>query len=287
MPRDADRRGDRPIGYTRRFRLLSHEIELRADDDVLGRQLDYLTNAANVDFPVSARLDIEIAATQDGYRVKIDGADPIDVRGPQEVLFHLYGPIHAAATACMSGAVELHAASLIANHRRILVFGPSGAGKTTLAVMALRAGWPVEGDELVYLTEGGALALPRRFHVKAEGLSNFPDWARRLRALPEMQGKGRSIYAFDPTEFGYDWRIGRGPVAGLVYLDRASAVPDGMSPCSKVEMVRHLMAHGHYGGMTRIDPIAALSSLADRARCCVLRVREPAEGLRELEKIVF
>ena len=242
MPRDADRREDRPIGYTRRFRLLSHEIELRADDAALGRRLDYLTNAANVDFPVSARLDIEIAATQDGYRVKIDDADPIDVRGLQDVLFHLYGPIHLAATACMSGTVVLHAASLIANRRRILIIGPSGAGKTTLAVMALRAGWSVEGDELVYLTEGGALALPRRFHIKAEGLSNFPNWARRLRALPEMQGDGRSIYAFDPTEFGYDWRIERGPVAGLVYLDRAGAIADGLSPCPKVEMVRHLIS---------------------------------------------
>jgi hypothetical protein len=59
----------------------------------------------------------------------------------------------------------LHAAALSVDDGCVLVLGPTGAGKSTVALCALRCGWPVLGDDLVALAPLGdrilATAVPR------------------------------------------------------------------------------------------------------------------------------
>lgn len=75
----------------------------------------------------------------------------------------------------------LHAATLSVDDGCVLVLGPSGAGKSTVALCALRCGWPVLGDDLVVLAQRGgrilATAVPRPITVP-------PDVVDDLRAVP-------------------------------------------------------------------------------------------------------
>jgi len=59
----------------------------------------------------------------------------------------------------------LHAATIGVDDGCVLVLGPTGTGKSTVALCALRCGWPVLGDDLVVLESRDdhilATALPR------------------------------------------------------------------------------------------------------------------------------
>ncbi len=82
---------------------------------------------------------------------------------------------------------DLHAAAVIAPgaDRPILIVGDSGAGKTTLTLAFLEAGYGYLGDDRVLLRAGGptVLAYPRPFHVGAATLRAFERVGARATSL--------------------------------------------------------------------------------------------------------
>jgi hypothetical protein len=101
--------------------------------------------------------------------------DRIVVRGKASDLAAAFRPVAALAIAHLlaaRGRVLLHAATLAIADGCVLVLGPTGTGKSTVALCALRCGWPVLGDDLVALEPDGdgylATAVPRPIVVSRD-----------------------------------------------------------------------------------------------------------------------
>ena len=94
--------------------------------------------------------------------------DRIVVVGDAPDLGAAFRPVFSFALAHLLAARDrhvLHAATLAVDDGCVLVLGPTGAGKSTVALCALRCGWPVLGDDLVALDRSAtaflATAVPR------------------------------------------------------------------------------------------------------------------------------
>jgi len=86
-----------------------------------------------------------------------------------------------------AGRVPLHAAGLVIDGVAVVLAGPSGTGKSTLALTASRAGFPVLSDDTVYVQLAPAFRVwgfPRPIHVyPADAGSDDPqEMAMRLRS---------------------------------------------------------------------------------------------------------
>ena len=126
------------------------------------------------------------------------------------------------------GLFHVHAAGLVrADGRAVLVAGPGGAGKSTLALALLeRGGLGYLGDDAVFLAArgGGAevLSFPRDFHVSDRTAAAFPRLAPFLGARYPALGKRRLSpgRAFPGRE-----RAVAGPPAVLLVPEVTSAGP--------------------------------------------------------------
>ena len=85
----------------------------------------------------------------------------------------------------------IHAAGVARRGRSILICGASGAGKTTLTVALVRAGFDYMGDDLTVLMKGDegirALAFPEVMDVTESSATFFPELAQ-LAAQPRPFG---------------------------------------------------------------------------------------------------
>lgn len=88
----------------------------------------------------------------------------------------------------VGGAYPLHAAAVVSPAgRSVVVLANSFAGKTTLSLAALCAGWGILSDDMPLLTLGPrrslvALAFPRSLRVCSDTLAVFPALAGRCHA---------------------------------------------------------------------------------------------------------
>jgi hypothetical protein len=140
------------------------------------------------------------------------------------VVFVVYQRCYGRASETLqrAGWVGLHGGLATVDGVRVLVAGPKGSGKTTLALRLLFDGHAVEGDERVYLRGGDAVALPRRFHCKPGVGELVPELAPLLDSLPTttawFDGSPQTITAFDPTDAGLSWELRCGAVDACVLL---------------------------------------------------------------------
>ncbi|HET7460044.1 MAG TPA: hypothetical protein VFJ82_02305 [Longimicrobium sp.] len=83
------------------------------------------------------------------------------------------------------GRVPVHASGVVAGGTAAVLAGPSGTGKSTLALAAHRAGLPVLSDDTVYVQTAPGLrvwGLPRPIHVFPHDAPGGEDGAMRLRS---------------------------------------------------------------------------------------------------------
>lgn len=93
-----------------------------------------------------------------------------------------------------SGRVPVHASGIIVGDRLAMLCGPSGSGKSNLALAAARRGLPVLSDDALYVQIGLPLrvwGLPRPLHLYPK---DAPSGTFRLR---ERGGKTKAIVPLD------------------------------------------------------------------------------------------
>lgn len=96
------------------------------------------------------------------------------------------------------GFYELHAAGLAKEGKGLLLVGPSGSGKSSLALSLVRQGWHYLSDDMLILrhTSLGVEALPLRryFKVKQSLNSKYPELTHLLNKPLELLNREAYIY---------------------------------------------------------------------------------------------
>jgi hypothetical protein len=118
--------------------------------------------------------------------------------------------------------LPLHASLVARDGVAILLAGPSGFGKSTLAYQARRAGWTLLADDGVYVQTAPTVRIwggPRRLYLPPDAPRWFPELAGRTA---EVQANGKTKIA---VPHDHDWERDGPPVverAAICLLDRAA-----------------------------------------------------------------
>lgn len=97
------------------------------------------------------------------------------------------------------GLYGLHAAGVCAGGKGLLLTGPCGSGKTTLALALLRAGFDFLGDNTLFLTAGReglrVLAFPDEADVTDQTVCLFPELQDRVTSAESPERAKRRVKA--------------------------------------------------------------------------------------------
>lgn len=142
------------------------------------------------------------------------------------------------------GLYPLHAAGLCLGGQALVLPGTSGAGKTTLVLALLRAGFDLLADDVLFIDARDgrlqALGFPDVAGITDQTASLFPEVQPHLaRAAPARRPK-RLLY---PEEV-YGSAIGRaGTPAALVFPRVAGVDTSALAPVDRGEAFAELIAH--------------------------------------------
>jgi hypothetical protein len=171
--------------------------------------------------PVLRELHYLVLDTPDGFAVSEEGDSLATVSTAEAAadLVHVRAHRRAFELASLSGWARVHAATVdlatVDGERvRVLVVGPSGAGKTTLATRLLFDGADVQGDESVLVRRGESLAVPRALHLKPGASAVLPELGA---VLPELPVVGE-VTVLDPSRVVRPVTLRVAPVEHVVVL---------------------------------------------------------------------
>ncbi len=224
------------------FQLLSCLVDIRYQDTALRQPFAYMAGHARQPFPIRKTLRYEVTGTSP-YDIREEGDDFDRVTTTSDVLHLIYRRVYRRVLEryTLAGWVALHAALATVAGRRTLILGDKGAGKTTLATRLLYSGHAVEGDELVLMRNGQAVALPRSFHLKPGAASQIPELAGRIEQLPKMYTSDIGISALDPSQMGFDWSITVAPVDRVIWIRSNHGGQTTLLRQPSFEAVRHIL----------------------------------------------
>ncbi len=148
----------------RTFEALTTVVSVTVDDDLPIRELAELVLAGYPECSRAPELTFELrrgALVSNGDVKLFD--DPFDLVAVLELdLYHLVA--ERAAPGWL-----LHAAALERDGRALVLAGPSGAGKTTLALALVARGWRIATEEMVLIDSSLAVrGLARPLHAPAD-----------------------------------------------------------------------------------------------------------------------
>ena len=189
----------------------------------------------------------------------------VRVRGPfglPLIQSQVLEPLLAAAVADADRAL-VPAAALRHDGLVELVVGDSGAGKTTLAMRALGAGWDVLGDDRVFVGSAGVEGFRRRHRVYPDARQTAPAFVERLTAGDRRELDLRTAVA----------RLTRGFVRLPVLVDPPAQKLGAVDVGRMTLLVRDTAPNGW---LDDIDSLAArLGAVIDRDRRALARLSGP------------
>jgi hypothetical protein len=201
------------------------------------------------------------------YRVSEEGEPDTELYGLRSVLDHLHAKLLSVSLGVKPAAGVLHAAALRHNQRRVLLIGRKAAGKTTLALRLVQAGYEFEGDEHVFIEPDGITARPRACRVKSTSVAFLPGAAPAILASPSYCDEwGRQIFNVDPRTLGGSWRIEKGHADCVIMLAPNHGGYSSIRPLAPLSLSRALMFELTTPQTGRSATIAALAKFVSIGR---------------------
>ena len=202
------------------------------------------------------------------YQILASGSLVDQHASPQAVAASLYERLTMLSLSDFPIAPLIHAASLRRVGRRVVLIGPKGGGKTTLALKLIDEGYEIEGDENVFVTGDKVVARPRALRVKASTIELIPALAETLHLVPHYENGGSErTYNLDPRRAGADfWRIERGSVEFMVLIRPNHQGQSSMHPLSPLQLAREVIAESAFRVSNRGRAIADIAKLVGGAR---------------------
>ena len=212
-------------------RLLWHSLHVEGDSRIVDHLAALLPDARH---PVPALRAMHYTATVapdgDAFVITEEGdalLTAVNVEDAADAI-HVRAHRRAFELASLAGWARVHAATVDLDRARVLVVGPSGAGKTTLAARLLLDGADVQGDESVLVRRGSSLAVPRALHLKPGADRWLPELADVAPTLPVVG----EVTVLDPARLDRPIDLRLSPVAHVVLL--ADPEPGGIT-CTPVD----------------------------------------------------
>lgn len=136
--------------------------------------------------------------------------------------------------------VALHGAAICRDGRAVLLAGRGKAGKTSLALAALRAGWSYAGDDFVLVRSGPSpcvAPLYRTARLRSDMVERFGDMLHLRREISDDEGEIRHELAFAAGNNGL---LGGGSLAGIALIERNGAATPNRTQVSRALVVSTL-----------------------------------------------
>ncbi|MGI9522095.1 MAG: hypothetical protein ACR2PG_10640 [Hyphomicrobiaceae bacterium] len=202
------------------FQVLACKVVIKHEDPAISETFRYVVEHAEQALRIRKVLTYDVRGS--GPWKILEEGDHLDTfESMGEVLDVIYSRVYQRVfeRLMLCEWIALHAALVTINGRRTMLLGHKGAGKTTLTLRLMYAGHRVEGDEMVLVKGGRAIALPRRFHLKPKTEQLVPE-VRNLVPNMSSAGSGHEIVrAFDPLEAGFAWGITISSVDRVIWIE--------------------------------------------------------------------
>lgn len=248
-------------------RTLARRIVLRTTEREVFTAIRFLECTPDLPASTEADLVITIEPFRGWYRIIEPGRPVKEVLDTRSVVDLLHGRVffHSLEGPARSGFV--HAALLRRGPRRVLIAGSKGAGKTSLALRLLGAGYDVEGDEHVFLKDGGVIARPRGCRVKGPSVALLPEFADAILAAPVyLDVRGSQIFNVSPAALGGSWRIQHGKVDCVIVLQPNHGGYSSLRPLVPSVTAQALISELRIHAGDRGPAIQAVAALVSEAK---------------------
>jgi hypothetical protein len=295
------RLGRFPAGNTRAAAYLHFEFHKVADDsrDVIKRpagpgrpvfdpglgELAYFDESQQLYLEVPERgralCHVKSHRVHISYR-ESEASDPC-------LLAHLFFTVPLAELLKRRGLYMVHAAGLAVGGKGLLVAGQSGAGKTTLAIALLRAGFDFLADDTVFLSLGNSglriLAFPDEVDVTARTLGFFPELQRLTQASKASGRLKQPVCATSLYQARPSWECA--PEA-IIFPQPGKSSHSVLTPMPKAEALVQLVCN-----VLRTEPrssqahLDALARLVKTSRCYRLQTGQDFDRLPGLMRSVL
>jgi hypothetical protein len=199
------------------------------------------------------------------------------------LLSHLFFTVPLAELLKQRGLYMAHMAGLAIGRKGILIPGQSGAGKTTLTLALLRAGFGFLADDTVFLSTSNGLkvlAFPDEIDITSQTANFFPE-LRPSDCEKKITGRHKHPICADRV-YGFKPRRQCRPTL-MVFPQPATSPKSTLTPMPKDEAILGLASN-----VLRTDPDSAqahfdaLGSLVEQCQCHRLQTGRDFDALATL-----
>jgi hypothetical protein len=234
---------------------------------------------------LAADLVLSIESFRGRYRLLEERQEIGQFLDTRSLVDHLHARLFAYSLHDRPRSGIVHAALLRHRGRRVLLAGSRGAGKTTLVLQLIRAGYDFEGDEHVFVEPDGVIARPRASRVKEASLALLPELAEIILSTPVyVDVCGPKIFNVDPRTVGGTWRIEKGEVDRVIVLHPNHGGYSSLRPMPPMAVAQALISEVGMRGIDRGTPIAAIAKMVSRAKGFDLSLGEHDGAVRCIDR---